>query len=92
LPIEIGAEAWLATDVYVAPGVSIGRGTIVGARSSVFSNMPDGMICRGSPARAIKRRDSATPGNAAVERAASGARRPRDDRQPLSNASDVNDG
>jgi putative colanic acid biosynthesis acetyltransferase WcaF len=50
--VEIGAEAWIATDVYVAPGVTIGRGAVVGARSAVFSDLPAGMICRGTPARA----------------------------------------
>ena len=29
-PISIGPEAWLATDVFVAPGVSVGRGAVVG--------------------------------------------------------------
>jgi putative colanic acid biosynthesis acetyltransferase WcaF len=49
-PITIGDKAWLAADVFVAPGVSIGRGTIVGARSSVFSDLPEMMVCKGSPA------------------------------------------
>ena len=55
--IVIEEEAWVATDVYVAPGVTIGRGAVVGARSSVFSDMPGGMICVGSPARPIKQRN-----------------------------------
>lgn len=54
--IEIGAGAWLATDVYVAPGIQIGEGTVVGARSAVFKNLPAGMICLGSPAKPIKPR------------------------------------
>lgn len=52
----IEPEAWVATDVYVAPGVTIGRGAVIGARSSVFTDMPAGMICVGSPAKAIKPR------------------------------------
>ncbi|MBF3314190.1 colanic acid biosynthesis acetyltransferase WcaF, partial [Leptospira borgpetersenii serovar Hardjo-bovis] len=39
-PIVIGEKAWLATDVFVAPGVTIGAGTVVGARSSVFKTLP----------------------------------------------------
>jgi len=54
--ISIGEQAWLATDVFVAPGVSIGNGTVVGARSSVFSDMPKQMICYGSPCKPIKYR------------------------------------
>lgn len=51
--VTIGAEVWIATDVFVAPGVTIGYGTVVGARSSVFKDLPEGMICIGSPARPI---------------------------------------
>jgi putative colanic acid biosynthesis acetyltransferase WcaF len=54
--IVIGDECWLATDVYVAPGVSIGKRTVVGARSSVFKNLPAGKVCIGSPAIVIKNR------------------------------------
>ena len=54
--ITIEDECWLATDVYVAPGVTIGKGTIVGARSSVFKNLPAGKVCVGSPAKPIKDR------------------------------------
>ena len=49
--IVIEAEAWVATDVFVAPGVRIGNGAVVGARSSVFSDVPPGAIYVGSPAR-----------------------------------------
>ena len=56
LKTVIEDEAWVATDVYVAPGVTIGRGAVIGARSSVFSDMPAGMICVGSPAKPIKPR------------------------------------
>ncbi len=55
-PIKIEDECWLATDVYVAPGISIGSGTVVGARSSVFKDLPANKICYGSPAKVIKDR------------------------------------
>lgn len=54
--IRVGAHAWVATDVFVAPGVSIGCGAVVGARSSVFSDLPESMICYGSPCVAHKAR------------------------------------
>jgi len=57
--VEIEDGAWLAADVFVAPGVKIGSGCVIGARSSVFSDMPTDMICMGSPAKAVRRRDSA---------------------------------
>lgn len=55
-PILIGNEVWLTSDVFVGPGVTIGRGSIIGARSSVFTNMPEGMICLGTPAKPVKPR------------------------------------
>ncbi len=55
-PIVIEDQAWVATDVYIAPGVTIGKGSVIGARSSVYSDMPAGMICIGSPAKPLKPR------------------------------------
>jgi putative colanic acid biosynthesis acetyltransferase WcaF len=55
-PIVIENEAWLATDVFVAPGVTVGHGCVVGARSSIFSDLPPMMICIGTPARPVKPR------------------------------------
>ncbi len=55
-PITIGADCWLAADVFVAPGVTIGDGAVVGARSSVFSDLPPGKVCVGSPARPVRDR------------------------------------
>ena len=55
-PIVIEDECWITNDVYVAPGVTIGKGTVVGARSSVFKNLPAGKVCVGTPAMPIKER------------------------------------
>lgn len=57
--IHIEDMCWLATDVYVAPGARIGRGSVVGARSSVFKDIPELSVCVGSPARKIRTRTSA---------------------------------
>ncbi len=54
--ITIEDECWLATDVFVAPGVTIQKGTVVGARSSVFNDLPANKICLGTPAKPIKNR------------------------------------
>lgn len=63
LPIVVGSECWIASDVFVAPGVSIGDGTVVGARSTVLHDLPAGMICHGAPALPVRARD--TSGRAA---------------------------
>ncbi len=54
--VIIEDECWLATDVYVAPGIVIGKGTVVGARSSVFKSLPPGKVCIGTPAVSVKER------------------------------------
>tara|TARA_R110002050_G_C8963043_1_gene514759 strand:- start:2860 stop:3396 length:537 start_codon:yes stop_codon:yes gene_type:complete len=54
--ITIKDECWLATDVYVAPGITIEKGIVVGARSSVFSNLLNPGIYMGSPAKFYKTR------------------------------------
>jgi putative colanic acid biosynthesis acetyltransferase WcaF len=54
--ITIGNGVWLASDVFVAPGVTIGDGTVVGARSTVLNDLPGGMVCYGNPAKPIKPR------------------------------------
>jgi putative colanic acid biosynthesis acetyltransferase WcaF len=52
--ICIRAQAWLAADVFVAPGVTIGEGAVIGARSSVFEDMPNRMVCYGYPCKPVK--------------------------------------
>jgi putative colanic acid biosynthesis acetyltransferase WcaF len=52
-PIVIEDEVWVAADVFIAPGVTIGKGAVVGSRSSVFGNLPEMMVCVGSPARPV---------------------------------------
>jgi putative colanic acid biosynthesis acetyltransferase WcaF len=59
-PIVVENGVWLATDCFVAPGVTIGANTVVGARSSVFKSLPAGYICRGTPCQPITHRASAT--------------------------------
>ena len=61
-PIEVGAEAWIATDVFIGPGVTIGRGAVIGARSSVFSDVEPYAVMMGNPARKTGSR-TATPGS-----------------------------
>lgn len=55
-PIVIGRRAWIAADVFVGPGVSIGDGAVVGVRSTVLKNLPAWMVCAGTPAAPIRPR------------------------------------
>ncbi|MDO5644510.1 MAG: DapH/DapD/GlmU-related protein [Dermabacter sp.] len=53
-PVSIGKRAWLAANVTVLPGVSIGDDAIIGAGSLVTRDVPAGMIAVGSPARVLR--------------------------------------
>ncbi len=44
-----GNEAWVAADCFVGPGVKIGSNAVIGARSSVFSDIPPAQVCWGTP-------------------------------------------
>ena len=55
-PIRVGNGAWLATDCFVAPGVTVGANTVVGARSSVYRDLPPGKIALGNPAKVCRDR------------------------------------
>ncbi len=50
-PIQVGSQAWIAADCFIGPGVRIGDGCVIGARSVVFRDMPDGMVCHGQPCK-----------------------------------------
>ena len=50
-PIILKDQVWLCADVFVGPGVTIEQGAVVGARSSVFTDLPAWKVCLGSPAR-----------------------------------------
>lgn len=55
-PIKIADQVWICSDVFVAPGVTIGRGAVVGARSTVFNDVAPELVAFGEPARAIRSR------------------------------------
>ena len=55
-PVHVESEVWLASDVFVSPGVRIMRGAVVGARSLVLHDLPEMMICAGHPAKPIRKR------------------------------------
>ena len=59
-PIAISDSVWLATDVFVAPGITIKKNVVVGARSSVFQDLAENCIYMGSPARYVKSRTASS--------------------------------
>ncbi len=65
--ITIGNNVWLADNVIVLAGVTIGDNCIVGAHSLVRSDLPANSVCAGNPARVLS--SHALPGTTAEQAA-----------------------
>lgn len=57
-PVVLEDEACLGSHTTVMPGVTIGRGSIVGAHSLVLHDIPAGVVAFGVPARVVRPRDA----------------------------------
>jgi acetyltransferase-like isoleucine patch superfamily enzyme len=53
-PVVIGNHVWLCEGCTIMPGVKIGDGAIVGAKSLVLSNVPSYSLVSGNPARVVQ--------------------------------------
>ncbi len=58
--VEIGDFSWLPGAI-VNPGVRIGRNVVVGVNSLVTSDLPDGALAAGSPAKVIREQSYPRP-------------------------------
>lgn len=56
-PVIIEDNVWIGEFVSVLPGVTIGKGAVIGANSVVTIDIPANSIAVGAPARVIKRFD-----------------------------------
>ncbi|PTX21466.1 maltose O-acetyltransferase [Pontibacter mucosus] len=54
--VVIEDYAWIGTGALILPGVHIGRGAVVGARSVVSKSVEPGAIVVGNPAKAIQKK------------------------------------
>ena len=53
-PVRIGSNCWFGVHCVVTGGVTIGDRCVIGANSVVTSDLPDGTIAAGIPARVIR--------------------------------------
>ena len=60
-PITIGNDVWIASEAFVAPGVRIGDGCVLGARSCAFEDTSPWTVYRGNPAKPIRERKWRNP-------------------------------
>ena len=59
-PVVIGNNVWLARNVAVIPGASIGDGCVIAANSVVCTDIPPNSLAAGAPARVIRKLDLPT--------------------------------
>lgn len=62
--IALGENVWLGTGVKVLDGIRIGSHVVVGAGGVVTSDLPDGAVAAGVPARVLRTREQAGSGAA----------------------------
>lgn len=55
-PIVIGRRAWIATEAFIGPGVSVGEGAVLGARGCAFKDLDPWTVYRGNPAEQLRPR------------------------------------
>lgn len=53
-PIVIEDDAWLGAEVFVMPGVTIGKGSVIAARSVVTKDIPPMVVAAGIPAKVVR--------------------------------------
>jgi len=66
MPITIGSRVWIAADCFIAPGVTISDGAVIGARSSVFKDINPWTVNAGTPSKELRKRNhplNPNPGN-----------------------------
>lgn len=51
--IDIGAEAWVAADAFIGPGVALAERSVVAARAVVTRSVAQEVVVGGNPARVI---------------------------------------
>ncbi len=53
-PITIGNNVWIAANVVILPGVTIGDNSVIGAGSVVTKDMPANVLAVGSPCKVLR--------------------------------------
>lgn len=54
-PVVVEDGAWLGQNVVLLPGVTVGRGAVVGANSVIREDVPPRCVVAGSPGRVVRR-------------------------------------
>ena len=54
--VDIESQAWVCSEAFVGPGVTIGEGAVIGARAVAVKDVPPWVVVAGNPAKYIKDR------------------------------------
>jgi acetyltransferase-like isoleucine patch superfamily enzyme len=54
--IKVGDDVWIGGNSVILPGVTIGKGAVIGAGSVVTKDIPENAIAVGNPAKVVKYR------------------------------------
>jgi maltose O-acetyltransferase len=60
-PVTIEDDVWVGAGAIVLPGVTVGRGSIVGAGSVVTREVPAGVVAAGNPCRVLREVSAPAP-------------------------------
>jgi len=55
-PIVVEDGVWICADVFIGPGVTVGKNCVVTAGSVVSNDLPPDMVCSGNPCVPVKKR------------------------------------
>lgn len=58
--ITINSGTWVAACSFIGPGVRLGAGSVIGARSVVMADIPDNVVAYGHPAKVVRSRSKGT--------------------------------
>lgn len=56
-PVDIAQDVWIGGGAIVCPGVTIGRGAVIGAGSVVTRSVPPLVLAAGNPCRVLRKLD-----------------------------------
>jgi acetyltransferase-like isoleucine patch superfamily enzyme len=55
LPVSIEDDCWIGGGAIIVPGVTVGRGSVIGAGSVVTKDVPENSLAVGNPCRVIRK-------------------------------------